>query len=165
MRALAVVVALASCAAQPPPRRVEPTTLMRIEASRDIDGALVGASPDPTIVILFASWCEHCRDELVVLDAIRHAHRVRMLGINYRAHEEYDHKGNPEAVRAVARTLPWLRVVPIGEDVFGALGRPPTIPFMIVYDRGGAAVATFDRRDRTPPGKGELDALLARLGA
>ena len=59
--------------------------------------------------------------------------------------------------------MPWLRVVPIDDDLFAALGRPALIPSLYVYDRRGALVATFDRRDRTPPTADELDALLAKL--
>jgi thiol-disulfide isomerase/thioredoxin len=165
MRALAVVVALASCATTPTPHRVVPLTLAELEASPDLDGAPVGSSADPTIVILFASWCGHCKDELRELEALRASHHVRLLGVNYRGHEEYARRGSSEAVRAFARTVPWLRVVPIGDALFRELGQPPTIPFLVVYDRGGTPVASYDRRDRAPPTRAELEALLARLGA
>jgi thiol-disulfide isomerase/thioredoxin len=140
--------------------------MARIEASRDLDGAAVGPSDAPaTIVIVFASWCPHCKDELRVLDAVRSAHRVRVLGVNYREHEDYDGRGGPAAVRAFARDVPWLRVVPIGDDVFAQLGSPPLIPTLFVYDHAGALIATFDRRDRPAPDRAELDALLAHLGS
>jgi hypothetical protein len=34
-----------------------------------------------------------------------------------------------------------------------------------VFDRAGTLVQTYDRRQRTMPGRDELAALLARLGA
>src|SRR2546423_1290094 len=41
--------------------------LAMIEATTDLDGTLVGALPGDqraTLVIVFASWCVHCRHEL-----------------------------------------------------------------------------------------------------
>ena len=163
---LFVVAAVASCAtpARLPPGHDASTVLAQVEASRDLDGALVGNSREhPTIVVVFASWCEHCRDELDVLDAVRGKHAVRLLGVNYKGHEEYDHRGSSDAVRAFARGVPWLRVVPVGDEIFGALGHPPLIPTLYVFDRAGALVATYDRRERAPPGEAELVALLERI--
>jgi thiol-disulfide isomerase/thioredoxin len=116
---------------------------------------------------VFASWCEHCRTELDVIAKLRAQHpALRVLGANYKGHEEYDHRGSASAVRAyVAANAPWLRVVPIDDAVFAVLGRPPTVPTMFVYDHAGALIGTFDRRERTMPDAAELDALLRRLGA
>ena len=117
------LVFLLGCAAEPPqPKKAaSPGVLARINASADLDGKPVGTSDEPTVVIVFASWCPHCKDELVELDAIR-GHHVRMLGVNYRGHEEYDHRGNSVAVRAFADRTPWLRVVPIEDALYQALG-------------------------------------------
>lgn len=146
-----------------PPLAPSPNVLGLIEASRDLDGVAVGTAETPTIMIVFASWCEHCRDELHELEAMRGS-GVRILGINYKGHEDYKARGSSEAVRGfVHDQAAWLRVVPIEEDVFAALGRPPLIPTMFVYDRHGALVETFDRRVRKPPSKSELEALLAKL--
>jgi thiol-disulfide isomerase/thioredoxin len=128
-----------------------------------------GASTAPraTVVVLFASWCTHCHDEIAVLDALRGAHpAMRVIGVNYRGHEEYDGRGNSEAVRNYVRNFaPWMRVVPIGDALFDELGRPPKVPTLYVYDARGALVQTFDRQYRDQPGAAELDAVLARLGA
>jgi hypothetical protein len=59
--------------------------------------------------------------------------------------------------------VPWLRVVPAGEHLFTQLGRPPLVPTIYVFDRAGALVAQFDRRERKPPREDELDALLRSL--
>jgi thiol-disulfide isomerase/thioredoxin len=142
-----------------------PGAFAELEASTDLDGAPIGATDAPaTVVILLASWCEHCKAELHELEALRARH-VRLIGVNYRGHEEYDHRGSSVAIRAFAAGTPWLRIVPIGDDLFDAFGRPPLIPTIYVYDRAGVLVQTFDRRQRTPPTHDELVALLARLGA
>jgi len=167
MRALAALVLLVGCATAEPVTPIAPaapTAFAQLEASRDLDGALVGHSDAPTIVVMLASWCEHCKAELHELDAIR-SHHVRLLGVNYRGHEEYDHRGSSSAIRAFAQGTPWLRIVPIGDDLFDAFGRPPLIPTIYVFDRAGSLVQTFDRRQRTPPSHDELVGLLARLGA
>jgi hypothetical protein len=167
MRLVVTAVLLVACGAATPttPSAPSSTALAQLEATRDLAGTVVGASDAPaTIVIVFATWCEHCRDEIVELDAIR-THRVRLIAANYRGHEEYDHRGNSAAVSAFASATPWLRVVPIDDQLFDALGRPPLIPTMFVYDHSGALVATFDRRTRKPPTRDELITLLAKLGA
>jgi hypothetical protein len=155
-----------------PKERVEApkpaTPLAMIEASSDLDGKLVGRTDArATIVVLMASWCGHCRAQLVQLAQVQQQHpRVRILGVNYKAHEEYDNRGNATQLRAyVGEHVPWLRVVPAGEPLFDALGRPPFVPAVWVYDTRGELVQFFDRREREPPTVGEIEALLARLGA
>jgi thiol-disulfide isomerase/thioredoxin len=144
-----------------------PTQLELVERATDLDGALVGPSDAAaTVVVSFASWCGHCKDELAVIDSLRTAHpRVRVLGVNYKEHEEYANRGSSARVRAyVAESAPWLRVVPIGDDVFRAFGSPPKVPTIFVFDRAGVLVETYDRRERTMPDATELAALFARLG-
>jgi thiol-disulfide isomerase/thioredoxin len=169
MRRSAIIIGLvASCASAP--RRAEPMpdTLARLEASADLSGSVVGASDvRATIVVVFASWCTSCRGELAVLDNLRAAHpKLRILGVNYKGHEEYDHLGSSDAlITYVAANAPWLRVVPCEDALFASLGSPPKIPTLYIYDVRGALVATFDRRDRPAPSADELEALLRRLGA
>ncbi len=167
--ALLALLAVAACPA-PAPESPRPAdqTLSMIEASQDLDGAIVGTSANPTatIVIVFASWCGHCKRELDVIGGVRRAHPgTRILGINYRGHEEYDGRGNAQALRAyVASSAPWLRVVPADEPLFVALGRPPMVPTIIVYGADGRIAARYDRRDRAMPDASELDELLRGLG-
>ena len=158
-----VIVMLVACAAvepappAPPQQHVAP--LRAIEATPDLDGALVGTAAQPTVVVMFASWCHNCHKELAVLAELRRD--IRVLGVNYRGHEEYDDRGNAEAVRAyVAKHAPWLRVIPADEHLFALLGRPPKIPTLYVYDGTGALVAIYDRRERAMPDERELRALL-----
>ena len=170
MRTAAVIIALlvgcggppAAPRGTPPPR---PPHLVAIEAAPDLDGVTVGALPADqraTIAIVFASWCTHCKDELPVL-AVIHDERpdVRLLGINYRAHEEYDGRGDAAAVRALVETdAPWLRVVPADDAVWASLGRPPKVPTLFIFDRDGALVRAFDRRSDAIPTLDELRAAL-----
>lgn len=149
------------------PPRHRPAPLSLVESARDLDGALVGATGAPaTLVVSFASWCVPCKNALAMIGALRERHpRVRIIGVNYVRHEEYASRGSSDAVRAYVRdSAPWLRVVPIGDDVFQALGRPPKVPTMFVFDRAGLLVETFDRRAREMPDATELAALFARLG-
>lgn len=163
MRGLVCAVVLASCASSAPPVPVpaKPGVLAQLEASADLDGAIVGHSNEPTIVFVFASWCPHCRAELGELEPLRT--RARWLGVNYRGHEDYAKRGSPAAVRAFAQRTPWLRVVPIGDAVFAALGSPPQIPTLYVFDRRGVLVASYSRKERPPPDKAELAAVLDKL--
>lgn len=168
--AVALALVLAACGgSSSPPSSPRPAaagpTLVSIEAATDLDGRAVGAPDDATaatVAVVFASWCEHCRDEMPVLAALREARPdVRILGVNYRAHEEYDGRGDAAAVRAfVAERAPWLRVVPADERMWASLGRPPKIPTVYVFDRHGALVRLFDRRTEAVP---DLDALLGAL--
>jgi len=166
-RALAFIV-LAACVTTPErrPPPVRDAALAWIEASPDLDGVPVGEATTATVLVTFASWCSNCHDELAVLAGLRGAHpTVRILGVNYRAHEEYGGRGDARAVRDyVARHAPWMRVVPAGEQLFARLGRPPKIPTLFVYDRAGALVAIYDRRERAMPDGDELDELFRRLG-
>ena len=163
MRWLVCAVALVGCATTTPapsaPAR--PGVLAQLEASADLDGAIVGHSDQPTLVVVFASWCPHCKAELGELEPLRA--RARMLGVNYRGHEDYAGRGGPAAVRAFAQRTPWLRVVPIDDALFAALGSPPQIPSIYVFDKRGALVAAYSRKDRPPPDRAELAAVLDKL--
>lgn len=163
--ALGLMLACACRPAKPSSIQGSAGDFAAIEASADLDGAAIGASDAPaTLVLVFASWCVHCHHELEELAAVRRSQpAIRVLGVSYRDHEEYDGRGNAQALRAyVAAHASWLRVVPADEHLFELLGRPAKVPTLFVYDRTGRRVATFDRRDRTMPDSQELLALLGR---
>jgi len=133
--------------------------------ARDLDGHVVGEAPGrATIAVVFASWCGHCRAEIAELARVIGRDDVRVVGINFRQHEAYDDRGDLAAVRAyVVREAPWLEVVPAGDDLWGALGAPPKIPVLLVYDAGGVLRAAYDRRDRSMPDARELAELLDQI--
>lgn len=167
-----VLVLLAGCGAMyaepgPPPPADPAASWQRLVSARDLDGAVVGETPDrATIAIVFASWCGYCRAEIVdELSTVRaHHDDVRIVGVNFRRHEEYDRRGDSAAVRAfVAETAPWLQVVPGDEAMFRAFGSPTYIPQVYVFDAHGALVKIYDRDQRDPPTARELDGLIAGL--
>ncbi len=168
MRFLALAL-LVACAAHPQERISPPApgALALIETSRDLADAPIGTSPArATIVVVIASWCKECAAEVAILDKLRGSHpTVRFLGVSYGANEEYDHRGSPAALRAYAGKRPWLRVVIADDAIYAALGAPPKIPALYVFDQAGGLVATFDRRERAMPDAAELAKLLAQLGA
>ena len=174
MRAALVLIALALAAcgvrASAPavlparPTAVSTTPLAQLEASLDLDRVAVGRAEGPTVVMLLASWCSHCRAELAIFDHLRATHpQVRWLGLNYKGHEEYDGRGSSVAIRALANDHPWLQIVPANDALFAAFGSPPRVPTIWIYDRAGYLVATFDRRERPAPDADELAALLHTL--
>ncbi len=178
---LLALLAVAACAPLPgeavpigPPARVEPpppqVTSPRdayplIAGARDLDGQAIGGADRATIVVVFASWCGHCRVELDILaELLTQRDDARVVGVNFRHHEEYDGRGDSAAVRAfVAERAPFMRVIPAGPELFAALGRPPRVPTLYVYDAAGALVAAYDPQERPAPGHGELRALLDGL--
>jgi len=169
MRWLALLV-LVACAARPSERIFPPLpgALAQVEAAPDLDGRPIGAQADAraTIVIVLASWCGHCHDEIAVIDKLRAAHpHLRVVGVNYKEHEEYDHRGSPAAIRAYSTAHAWLRIAPADQTLFDALGAPPMIPAMFVYGHDGALAAHYDRRGGAMPDAAELAAVLSRLGA
>jgi len=171
LASIGLYVGAGACAAvlggSPPPGPA--TALGPVQAAADLDGRPVGADPAvrATVIIVFASWCGHCQDELEILGAlVRERPALRVIGVNYREHEEYDDRGSAWAVRAfVVDHAPWLQVVPAGEELFTALGRPPTVPTLYLYDARGELVEVYDRRERPEPSREELVAVLDRLGA
>jgi thiol-disulfide isomerase/thioredoxin len=167
VRTLAYALLVTAACGSPPvehPHR-NTTQLARIEASADLDGKPVGHTDGATLAIVFASWCEHCHNELDQIQQVRTAHpALRVLGINYKGHEEYDHRGSSTAVRAyIDQHASWLRVVPADDTLFDLLGRPAMVPTLYVYNRAGELVASYSRRERAMPKAAELDELIAQI--
>lgn len=168
MRWFSILFLLVACATRPQERISPPApgALALVETSPDLSGAPIGAShARATIVVVLASWCEHCAAELTMLDKLR-ANRpnLRIVGVSYHAHENYDHRGNPAALRRYAGAHAWLPIVVADDALFDALGSPPLIPAVFVFDQAGGLAAHFDRRAREQPNRRELEQVLARLG-
>lgn len=166
MLRILVLFAVACGATVASPKAADRSQLAKLEASVDSEGLPIGHADGATLVVVFASWCPHCHHELDVLARLRPAHpALRVLGVNYRGHEEYGGRGSAEAVRQyVAKHAPWLRVVPADDALFDALGSPPKIPTLYVFDRSGALVEVYSRVDRAMPDADELRELLRRIG-
>jgi len=167
MRTLLLLVALAACAATPPTPAAPAASpaYASLEAARDLDGALLGHATGATLVISFASWCTYCHAELAELATLRAQHpELRIVGVDYAPFESYAQRGGPDQLRAfLAASAPWLRVVPADDALFDALGHPPKVPTLFVFDARGRLAASYDRSVRAPPSAAELAALLARL--
>ena len=155
---LLVLALLVACTRAPVAPHAPADPLALLEASRDLDGTLVGHVAAPTLVVVFASWCQYCRHEMLELSALRLAHPdARIIGVSYKDLEEYDHRGDAAALRAfVTTSVPWLRVVTADAALYAALGSPPQIPTTFVFDARGKLVATWDRRERPAPAAPEL---------
>ena len=142
-----LLVLMLGCAAQqhPAPNPV----LASVEASLDLEGKLVGHTDKPTVLVWFASWCRYCHQELAVLNELQQVYHFRLLGLNYRGHEEYAGRGSPAALTAyLAANAPWLRVVPADDALFAAFARPPKIPMLFFFDEHGAYVAWLPNSSR-----------------
>ncbi len=165
--AIAIVFGLVGCSAPvvEKPRPRNSTQLARIEASNDLDGKPVGKTTGPTLVIVFASWCTHCHKELEQIARLRSSNStLRVLGVNYRGHEEYDGRGSSAAVRRyVTQNAAWLRVVPADDALFELLGQPPVVPTLYIYNPAGELIETYSRRERAMPDADELRELLRRI--
>jgi thiol-disulfide isomerase/thioredoxin len=131
-------------------------------ASVDLDGQRVGQVPDKevTALVVFASWCGPCRAELAVLGELSQDEpRLRVIGINYLAYEEYADRSDDRTLRAfLAENAPWLQVVRAGDELMDALGRPQKVPSLFLFDRSGRLMRAYLRARRRPPTKEELGA-------
>ena len=145
---LVLLAACASSATAPPPPKPD-RVLAEIEALTALDGAPIGgANGQPTIVVVFASWCPHCRHELELLETIRHERpTLRIIGLN--AYERFAELSDEETLRGwLAAHAPWLRVA-VGDHLLPKMGGVPKIPTLFLYDPRGrlitqTRVATLD---------------------
>jgi thiol-disulfide isomerase/thioredoxin len=128
----------------------------------DIDGRTVGAAPDAkvTAVVIFASWCGHCRTELAVFGELIRTHsRLRVIGVN---HFERD----INTLRAYLRqNAPWLQVVSADGPLIESLGAPRFVPTLFLFDARGRLVSAYFPPRRQPPTPDELRLRIAQLMA
>jgi thiol-disulfide isomerase/thioredoxin len=138
----------------------------RVHAGVDLDGAPVAerfVAGEPTIFVVFASWCVHCRHELAILAELRAADpHVHIVGLN--AYEDWEDASNEASLRAyVAANAPWLPVVRSDDAMLRDLGGVPKIPSLFVFDGAGRLAQGWKRNERSPPTLAELEATLATL--
>lgn len=131
----------------------------RIYAGRDLDDepiAPVLEAHPVTVVVVFASWCEVCRKELVMLAELhKEEPSIGVVGLN--AYEEYGKKSDDARLRKfLEEDASWLRVMRADRDLLKALGGVPKIPSTFVFDAEGNLIAEFQRKDREPPTFEEL---------
>ena len=145
-------------------RKIKPVrTVAHIESGlqtllgyADLDGKVLGPKPETrvTAVVVFASWCRHCREQMDYLHQLTRAYeRLRVIGVSY-----YESPENGEqAVREyVEHNAPWLRVVRADEPLFHALGRPSHVPSLFLFDGAGKLLRTYLPPKRLPPKMDEL---------
>lgn len=153
-----LLVLLVACAAEQHPAPPS-AVLAQVEASVDLAGAPVGHTDKPTVLIWFASWCHYCHEELAILEQLQQTYHFRLLGLNYKGHEEYAGRGSPAALTAfLAAHAPWLRVVPADDALFAAFSRPPKIPMLFFFDAHGTYIAALPNSSRA-----RLEHLLNRM--
>jgi thiol-disulfide isomerase/thioredoxin len=130
--------------------------------SKTIDGAVLAAETRPTALVVFASWCGPCRQELAALGEIRQKFpTLRIIGLN--AYEDYDQRSDEERLRNfLGENAPWMtQIVHADSALLRGFGNVPNIPTLFVYDDKGGVVAEFRRNRRAPPSHQELEAAIA----
>ena len=137
-----------------------------VVASVDLRGHTVGPAEGETaatVVIVFASWCNPCRQELRMLGKMRSEQpRMRVVGVN--AYEEYANRSDMVRLQSfLDAEAPWLQVVPANQELMASLGTPQKVPSMFVYRRDGTLAQSFLRALGPPPDEAQLRALLAAI--
>lgn len=150
------------------PQRVEEVTPASLERGfqqllgyRDLQGQVMGqeASAKLTAVVVFASWCRYCRQEIDVLrDLSQVDSRLRLIGVNY-----YE-KDDGSRLRAYLRErAPGLRVVRADTGLWAALGRPTHVPTLYLFNGQGRLVAAYIPPHDKAPTMDELRERVAQL--
>jgi thiol-disulfide isomerase/thioredoxin len=137
-----------------------------VVAATDLAGNTVGPAngdTEATVVIVFASWCNPCKEELRMLGELRTEEpRMRVVGVN--AYEEYDDRSDMLRLQSfLAAEAPWLQVVPADQQIMAALGTPKKVPTMFVYRRDGTLAHAFLRTQGPPPDKADVRAVLDEI--
>lgn len=124
---------------------------------------VAGGEYRATVVVVFASWCRPCRDELALLrEMSRERPAMRVIGVN--AYEDFDDLSDERKLVAfLIETHPWLTVVRGDSELLRQLGGVSKIPTVFVYDRRGTKIKAYRRSQRTPPTRAELAQLIDPL--
>lgn len=140
-----------------PSNQVAANAYETIMAKTTIDGKTLSRKGRATAMVVFASWCEHCRRELGYLGELRTRYpELHIIGLN--AYEEYGQFSDRERLKAyVKANAPWLTdIVPADKELLQLLGGVPKIPTMFFYDANGNLVTEFRANRRRHPTIEEL---------
>lgn len=139
----------------PEPFAFEPSQEFATLATlRDTAGRVVGTHEGPTVAIVFASWCEPCRQEIALLERIqKERSHIRVIGVN--AYEDFEGRSDQNRMLQFVAQYPFLRVV-VDKEAFTALGAPKKVPSLYVFNRHGELRTKFLREERDTPTEEEL---------
>ena len=153
-------IVFAACSQSPSLREPHPG-VQSLAGAIDRHGDAVKVGDGPLVVVVFASWCQPCRNELRELRTFRaRMPRVQLIAVN--AYESYESRSDSERLDAFLRANhPDLQVVIASPRLLRRLGGVAKVPTLLVFDRRGALY----RRFRAPnvPNAEELQALIRPL--
>lgn len=151
-----------------PAERVPHAAWERVRGLKSVDGLALDQMIVPgraSVFIVFATWCEYCREELAMLGELRARYPdVQIIGLN--AYETWGERSDAERMHAyLAEHAPWLTVAEADDALLADLGGVPKIPSLFVFDGRGALVQAFRRHEIAhPPTEDELVRALSAAG-
>ncbi len=131
--------------------------------AKTLDGAPLASEKRAVALVVFASWCGHCKKELAELGQLRVKHPgLRIIGVN--AYEDFQGISNRGKLnRYIADNAPWLtEIVSADSKMLADFGGIPKIPSLFLYDADGRVVEEYRRNKRPAPTPEELDAAITR---
>ncbi len=135
----------------------------RVMASQTLAGHAILPDSRATALVVFASWCGHCKAELAQLTQLRERYPdLRIIGVN--AYEEFQGISNQTKLMTyVAANAPWLtEIVSADAAMLEDFGKIPKIPTLFLYDGQGQVVAEYRRNKRPAPSNEELSAAIEK---
>ncbi|GGD13053.1 TlpA family protein disulfide reductase [Nocardioides daphniae] len=141
----AAVLALAGCTSDDPgspqgpaalPAPMPELTLPGFAGAPSVD---LGAIDTPTVVSLWASWCNPCRKEMPLIEEFsqKYEGRVDVLGVNY---QDAQSKAAEEFVEETGATYPMVVDLKGELDGLDPVPRVPGLPFLAFVDADGELV-------------------------
>lgn len=134
-----------------------------VMAANTIEGVPLPTRKAAVALVVFASWCGHCKKELSELGQLRQNHpNLRIIGVN--AYEDFQGISNRDKLNSyIADNAPWLtEIVPADSTLLADFGGIPKIPTLFLYDAQGGVVEEYRRNIRPAPSPEELEAAIVR---